>query len=137
MNLERRTSSRLFLSFGILLLASAFVSGQDYVQRLRHPARVRGFIGGETHDSYVIRARKGQLMTVQISWRRERGEAGPNHAQFFVADSGEFSGDSAVKFGAASNHEKRWRGRIPKTQDYYIYVNAYPTAHYTLTVRLQ
>jgi hypothetical protein len=27
----------------------------------------QGFIGGEAHESYVIRARKGQTMTVRIS----------------------------------------------------------------------
>lgn len=36
-------------------------------KRLKSLALVRGSIGGEAHDSYVIRVRKGQILWVQIS----------------------------------------------------------------------
>ena len=121
-----------------LLLAADITGAQEYTQRLRSPATVRGFIGGESHDSYVIRARKGQTMTVQISWRRERdNELGDNHAEFFVGDLPNFDGNGQVKFGKESDEGKRWSGKIPKTGNYYIYVMAHPTAHYTLRVAVK
>ncbi|HXG95022.1 MAG TPA: hypothetical protein VNN73_21965 [Blastocatellia bacterium] len=111
--------------------------GQTISKRLRSPATVRGFIGGESHDSYVIRARKGQIMTVQISWRREHDtDLGGNHAEFFISQSpGLDSGP--VDFGKDSNNGKRWSGKIPLTGDYYISVTAHPTAHYTLRVTVR
>jgi|SRR5215510_1558825 len=116
-----------------LLLAADIAWAQEYTQRLRSPATVRGLIGGESHDSYVISARKGQTMTVQISWRREHdNELGDNHAQFWVED-----GNGYVKFGKESNEGKRWSGKIPKTANYYIYVIAHPWAHYTLRITVK
>lgn len=44
----------------ILLLVANPIWAQDYVTRLQSPATARGFIDGESHDSYVIHARKGQ-----------------------------------------------------------------------------
>ncbi|HKO43721.1 MAG TPA: hypothetical protein VJU84_10535 [Pyrinomonadaceae bacterium] len=133
----------LLVAFTSLLFAANMAQAQDqhppeYVERLRGPAAtVRGGIGGESHDSYVIRARKGQIMTVRLSWRRERSELGENHAQFYVAELPEFSGDSAVKFGKESDNGNRWSGKIPKTGDYYIYVMAHPIADYTLRVTVR
>ena len=72
-------------------------------------------------------------MTVQISWRHERTELGDNHAEFYVSDNGE----GYVKFGEEINGGKRWRGKIPKTGDYYIYVMAHPIADYTLRVTIR
>ena len=54
--------------------------------RLKSPAIMNGFIGGESHDSYVIHARKNQVMTVQISWKLEGG----NRASFTVSDAPNF-----------------------------------------------
>ena len=93
-------------------------------KRLRNPAVVRGFIGGESHDSYVIRAAKGKTMTIQISWRRE----GENEASFHVSNMPGFFGAEPVTFGEESDGGKRWTGKIPKTANYYIYVVAHPTA---------
>lgn len=98
--------------------------------RLRSPAVVRGFIGGESHDSYVIRAVEGQTMIVQITWRRE----GKNGAGFEITDTPTYFDTESVSFGNTSDDGKRWTGVIPKTGDYYIHVVAYPTAHYKLTV---
>ncbi len=83
----------------------------------------------------MIRARKGQILTVKISWRRKHNnEDGDNHAEFFVGELPNFDGDGRVKYGKESNKGKRWSDRIPKTGNYYIYVNAHPTARHTLTV---
>jgi hypothetical protein len=102
------------------------------LRRLRSLSLVRGFIGGESHDSYVVRARKGQVLTVRLSWRRE----GDNRASLAVSESRDYAGEP-VKFGTEYNNGKRWAGRIPRTRDYYVYVVAHPSAHYTLKVSLR
>ena len=138
MRMTRQRASLLLIPLTTLLLAAGIAWAQEYTQRLRSPAAVRGLIGGESHDSYVIRARKGQTMTVQISWRREHdNELGANHAEFFVGELPNFDGNGQVKFGKESNNGKRWSGKIPKTGNYYIYVMAHPTAHYTLRVTVK
>ena len=117
-----------------LLLTVNIACAQDNTtpkKRLRSPATVKGFIGGESHDSYVIRVRKGQILSVQISWRR----ADDNHAEFIVSESPNFGGQ--VEFGKESDKGKRWSGKIPKTENYYIYVTAHPTAHYALRVTVK
>lgn len=123
--------------FSVLLLGAAgSVSAQidrTPKKRLTSPAAVRGYIGGEAHDGYVIRARKGQAMTVQISWRRR----GNNRAEFSVSRSANFYTGGSVNFGVESSGGKRWRGKIPRTGDYYIYVVAHPTANYTLRVTVK
>jgi hypothetical protein len=127
------------LAVACLFIAAHAVQAQDkeYLERIRPPAAVRGGVGGESHNSYVVRARKGQVMTVQISWRHKHdAELGDNHAEFYVSVLPIFSGDGEVKFGKESNGGKRWRGKIPKTGDYYIYVMGYPIADYTLKVTL-
>ncbi|MDT5122193.1 MAG: hypothetical protein QOC96_1675 [Acidobacteriota bacterium] len=101
-------------------------------RRLRDMAPVRGFIGGESHDGYVVRARQGQVLTVRLSWRREGG----NRASLAVSESPNFSGEAA-QFGNDSNNGRRWVGRIPRTGDYYVSVVAHPSAHYTLQVSLR
>lgn len=136
MTLER--ASLFLVALATLLLTADTAWGQGDIKRLRSPATVRGFIGGESHDSYVVRARKGQAITVQISWRREHdNELGDNRAEFFVSQSPNFDGDGPVKFGREFNEGKRWSGKVPRTGDYYIYVNAHPTAHYTLRVTVR
>jgi hypothetical protein len=57
-----------------------------------------GLVGGEAHDSYVIHLRKGEMMTVEVSWRREHTEQGDNHAEFFVSELPNFGADGK-KFG--------------------------------------
>ena len=89
---------------------------------------MRGFIGGESHDSYVIHARKAQTMRVQISWRH----ADDNQAQFTVSESPDFG--PQVEFGKESDEGKQWTGKIPRTGNYYVYVIGHPTAHYTLRI---
>lgn len=138
MRIIRQSASLAFVAFATLLLAANIASGQGHTRRLRSPATVRGFIGGESHDTYVIRAREGQIMTVQISWRRDHhNESGDNRAEFFVSELPNFDGDGQVKFGKEADQGKQWSGKIPKTGNYYIYVTAHPTAHYTLGVTVR
>ena len=131
----QRLAFLLLVTVTILLAVSPSRAQDDTTpkKRLRSPAITRGFIGGESHDSYVIRARKGQTMNVRISWRRE----GDNKADFTVSESPSFFGAEQVGFGSLSGDSRRWTGRIPKTRDYYIYIVAHPTAHYTLRVNLK
>lgn len=100
---------------------------------LRNSAEVRGFIGGESHDAYVIRATKGKTMTVQLSWLDEAG----NRAEFTVSDMPGFFEAVPVTFGKESDDGKRWTGTIPKTANYYIYIVAHPSARYNLKVSLK
>ncbi|MDT4897334.1 MAG: hypothetical protein QOH25_2411 [Acidobacteriota bacterium] len=102
-------------------------------RRLRSSASVRGFIGGESHDGYVVRARKGQTLMVRISWQRE----GDNRASFSVSESPDYYTAEPVKFGTESDNGKRWAGRISRSGDYYIDVVAHPSAHYTLKVSIR
>lgn len=102
-------------------------------RRLRRPTPVRGFIGGESHDSYVIRARKGRTLTVRLSWQRE----GDNRASFTVSESPDFYTGEPVKFGSEYDNGRRWVGRIPRSGDYYIDVVAHPSAQYTLEVSVR
>ena len=127
----------LLVALSTVLLAANIASGQEHSRQLRSPATVKGVIGGESHDSYVIRARQGQILTVQISWRPERHkEMGDNRAEFSLSESPDFNGGQ-VTFGKESDKGKRWSGKIPKTGNYYIYVTAHPTAHYTLKVNVR
>jgi hypothetical protein len=96
-------------------------------------ASVRGFIGGESHDSYVVRARKGQTLTVRLSWRRE----GDNRASFTVSESPDYYTGELAKFGSEYDDGRRWAGRVPRTGDYYVYVVAHPSAHYRLKVSIR
>jgi hypothetical protein len=126
----------VFATFTILFLIMTVAWAQEDTtpkKRLRSPATVEGFIGGESHDSYVIRVRKGQVMTVQISWKPE----GDNHASFTVSESPNFFTGEPIKFGKESDGGKRWTGKSPKTSEYYIYVVAHPTAQYTLGVKVE
>lgn len=99
-------------------------------KRLRSQSTAKGFIGGESHDSYVIRGRKGETLSVRIYW----GVAGENRCEFTVSESPNAYTGEPVAFGTRSDNDKHWTGKIPKTRDYYINVVAHPTAHYTLSV---
>lgn len=136
MRLRLHKTSFLFAAITALLLCANIASAQEDTtpkKRLRSPAITRGLIGGESHDSYVIRARRGRTMTVQISWRRE----GDNRAEFTVSESSNFYNAEQVTFGRESNNGRRWTGKIPDTRDYYIYVVGHPTARYTLRVTVR
>ncbi len=100
---------------------------------LHSPAAAKGFVGGESHDSYVIRAAKDQTISVHISWHREAD----NQAEFTVSQSANFYDSAQVAFGKMTNKGTRWSGIVPTTGEYYIYVVAHPAAHYTLRVTVK
>src|ERR1700730_6608929 len=123
MRMKLQRASWLLVALATLLRTANIAWAQNDTtpkKRFRSPSTVRGFIGGESHDSYVIRASKGQILSVQISWRR----ADDNNAEFIVSESANFGGQ--VEFGKESDKGKRWSGKIPKTENYYIYVIAHP-----------
>ncbi len=133
MNIKTKTAFFAAIILTIILGAASIGFAQSDTtpkKRLQIPATAKGFIGGESHDSYVIKARKGQMITVQISWQREDG----NRASFTVSKSMNFFNGDPVKFGKESLNGKRWTGKIPQTGNYYIYVVAHPTAKYTLKI---
>jgi len=129
------------LRFGVLhLLGVIFVTAilggaaaaqsESKPKRLRAPATVRGLVGGEANDTYVVHVQKGRLLTVQLSWRNEDN----NTASFSVGNSPTLE---PVAFGQESNAGRKWMGRIPRTGDYFIEVVAHPAAHYTLKILLK
>lgn len=136
MNIKTKTTLFAAIILSVILGAASVGFAQadnTPKKRLKSPATARGFIGGESHDSYVIKATKGQTMTVQISWQRENG----NKAEFTISKSANFFNGSPVNFGKESLNGKRWTGKLPQTGNYYIYVVANPSAKYTLKVTVK
>ena len=138
MKIQKKLANTVFALIVTIIFLGAVGSASAQTDRtpkkkLTSPATVRGFVGGEGHDSYVIRARKGQTLKVNISWRRKDN----NRAEFTVSRSANFYGGSSVNFGVESMNGKRWRGKVSRTGNYYIYVVANPTANYTLKVDLK
>src|SRR5882724_3291785 len=98
MQMKFKKGSLLLVALSTLLFAANISWAQEHTHRLQNPATVRGFIGGESHDSYVIHVRKGQVLTVQVSWKHEHDQdTGDNMAEFFVGDLPNFDGDGRVK----------------------------------------
>lgn len=122
----------------ILLVVLCGVGGVTWAQtgarpkRIVPPVTVKSVIGGESHDAYVVRARKGQKLSISLSWKKEDD----NSASFTVSTGANFFEAEPVKFGHESAHGTRWTGRLPRTGRYYIYVVAHPVAHYVLKVTL-
>lgn len=125
---------RLLSCFAVLLLSANFAQAQQDQEATglcfpngKNTVVVRGVIGGESHESYVLHLIAGRKLTVRISSPR-------NRAQFSVRTS-EFG--EVVNFGTESNRGNTWTGTIPQTGVYFISVVAYPTSNYTLRVTKQ
>lgn len=73
------------------------------------------------------------MLSVRIFWKRVE----ENRAEFTVSDSPDFFSGAPVSFGKASDKGKRWKGVVPTTGPYYIYVVAHPIADYTLRVTIK
>jgi hypothetical protein len=118
----------------VILFCAGLAAAQPEIHavRLHNPARVKGFIGGESHDVYVFRGIKGQTMTVSIE-----GRNGENGASFGVLNNRDVYSASPVKFGKSSNDGNKWVGKVPRTRDYYIDIVANPDSHYLLRVRMR
>ncbi len=125
-----------FFAVTILFLATGAAQAQtDSVKkkRLQNSAIVRGFVGGEAHDSYVIRVRKNQTLKVQISW----AGGGDKKAQFVISKSDDFFAGDVLEGGSETYDGRTQTRKVPATGDYYIYVTAHPTAKYTLKVTVK
>jgi hypothetical protein len=132
MNLSLKSWLLPLVTIAIFLFAALSSSAQVNAatkKRLRNPATVRGFVGGESNDSYVIRARNGRTMTVQISWRKEAD----NTAAFSISSAP----DGEQLSGRESDNGRHWTGKLPKTGDFVISVTAHPSAHYKLRVTVR
>ncbi len=104
---------------------TAATSRQIRFRRGRYSATVRGFIGGESHNTYTFRAFAGQRVTVKLS---SRGNA----ASFSMAT------DSGGEFpGTSSENDTRFTATIPETGCYSISVVAHPDARYRLTLTIR
>jgi hypothetical protein len=134
MSLRSKWRLACLVTFAIFLCAPCVARAQPPTpkKRLRAPATVRSLVGGESTDRYVIRARKGQTMTVRISWKKEKDF--DNSASFSISSESEIT---ATLPGQDSDGGKRWTGKIPRTGDYLIEVVAHPHAHYTLRVTVR
>ena len=123
----------ILAALAVMLLTAGFAFAQN-ATRLRSGVTVKGFVGGEGHESFVIRARKGQSMTVVVTRRVKPG----GNFNLTVSRSADFNGNP-VRFGRETNTRRqlRWTGRIPATGNYYFYTTAFPEASYRLTVTLK
>jgi hypothetical protein len=86
LRIRTRSVPSMFIGPALLLLLTGLAWAQQDTNPkhpLQSPAAVKGTIGGEAHDSYVIQARKGQAISVRISWQRAAG----NQADFSVSES--------------------------------------------------
>jgi len=122
-------SLRAVVILGVLA-TSVIAQPQIKPKRVHAPATIRGLVGGESNDTYVVHVRKGRQLTVEISWKKEDD----NTASFSMGGSKD---SEPVSFGKESNGGRRWVGKVPKTGDYFIEVVAHPSAHYVLKVRVK
>ena len=113
-----------------ILAGSALAQPMPKPKRLRAPATIRGLVGGEANDTYVVHVRKGHQLTVEISWKKEDD----NTASFGMGASKDLE---PVSFGKESSGGRKWTGKVPKTGDYFIEVVAHPRAHYVLKVSVK
>ena len=113
-----------------LLTASAIAQPLTKPKRVHAPATIRGLVGGESNDTYVVHVRKGHQLTVELSWKKEDD----NTASFGMGSSKDLE---PVSFGKESHGGRKWVGKVPKTGDYFIEVVAHPSAHYVLKVRVK
>ena len=113
-----------------ILATSAYAQPQPKPKRVKAPATIRGLVGGEANDTYVVHLRKGKQLTVEISWKKEDD----NYARFSVTNSMDGGGG---EFGKESDGGRKWTGKVPRTADYFIEVVAHPAAHYVLKLRVK
>ena len=120
------------------LIASTFPSpalSQDVPEPVRlrfargkHTTTVRGFVGGEATDRYVVRVRAGQKLIVHAISRLKRTQV----SVISVDD------DSDILARQSDTDLTRWAGTAPRTGDYIIQVNVHPYAErYTLKVTVR
>jgi hypothetical protein len=132
--LKRTVLAVLLASLNALspALASPCSTESAHAGRLLNvPSTVHGFVGGESHDSYRIKARQGERLLVRLAWRHE----GDNRAEATISTGDAFETAEPLSTGEWSANGTEWRGTIATSGTVYIYVVAHPSAHYTLTLR--
>jgi hypothetical protein len=117
----------------VLLLLGGLTRAQTEspAKRILGSAILQGVVGGESHDAFVIKAVKGQTLTLQLSWKLED----KNTASFVISRSASFFSADPINFGQFSSDHKRWVGEILSSGDYFVFVVAHPTAQYMLWVK--
>jgi len=115
-----------------MMATTALAQPEAKAKRLRPPVTIRALVGRETDDIYVVQVRKGRLLSVQISWKKEKEYE--NVASFNVTASPD---GLPVSFGKRYNGGRKWMGKAPKTGDYFIGVGAHPFANYVLKVTVK
>ena len=123
--------SGMALSLLVVVAVTGVLFAQSKEQRLgiqgdHGTVRAKGYIGGEAHDLYTINVAAGKTMVVRVISKK-------NRAEFYVSQSAEPQSEP-VHFGAMNEKLRTWTGTIPTAGDYFIVVNAYPSARYTLVV---
>jgi hypothetical protein len=123
----------LVLGIVILLAASAAMAqARGDVKTIRVPHVIRGLTGGEHVDYYVFRAKKGQKLRIDFSWKlTEDYKERDGGCSFTVSRSL----DDYNPFGKASKNGRSWFGTAPRAGKYYIDVVAHPSARYTLRLK--
>ncbi len=129
-------------ALAITLLIVSFASAQEDTpkQKLRSGVWIKGAVGGEAHQGYVIYARKGQTITLQISRRLPKG----GNFNLTVSRKANFFEAEGVKFGKETSNQRflRWTGKATASGNYYFYLTGYNPndpfiTNYKLMVRVK
>jgi hypothetical protein len=92
---------------------------------------MRGFVGGEAHDTYAIYAHEGDRVEVRLRWSHSHG----NTAEMTVSESDDLGSAAPISTATVTEGGRRWTGRVGAAGVLYVFVVAHPSAHYMLTVR--
>jgi hypothetical protein len=129
-------------ALAITFLIVSFAAAQEDTspkQKLRSGVWFKGEVGGEAHQGYVIRARKGQTITVEISRRVPTG----GNFNLTVSRSANFFNAEGVKFGKETSSKRRlvWTGKARASGNYYFYLTGHnpndPSIGYAMRVTVK
>lgn len=95
-------------------------------KKLRSGITVADAVGGEGHNGYFIRVRKGQTISVQIARQVPRD----GNFNLTVSRSANFFNAREVKFGKETSRQRwlGWKGKVPATGNYYFYLTGFAPA---------
>jgi hypothetical protein len=123
---EKMKNTKLILiSLVLMFLTVGFASAQE---KLRNGVAVRGEIGGEAHAKYVIRARRGQTITVVVTRRVARD------GNFNLSVTRGAGGQDVPGKETNGRGQLVWTGKARATGNYYFDMTAHPTTRYTIRV---
>lgn len=120
--------SRFYFLLLFLLSLPLMASAQGQ-EPLTGTLNAKGYIGGESHNQYVVAGLAGQPVEVRL---RSKGK----RASMTVSASDDFF--SAEPLPANGNDEdgQTWTGVVPASGRLFVYVVAYPVSNYRLRVKL-